>query len=142
MSSTPSYPTAIAAALMAMTLGIHLFMGGPEVHEAMLAGLQLPGLRAFASVLWHAVSVNLLVFSVALAALALRPNRALEATLAATQIGFAGLFLAYGAIVLGSVWPMPQWLIFLTIPALTRFGQARRTSAATAQSSANSQPSG
>lgn len=127
MSSTLSYPSAIAAALMAATLGIHLFTGGPEVHDALLAGQPVPGLRAFTSVLWHAVSVNLLVFTVALAALALRPNRALEATLAATQIGFAALFLAYGTVVLGTVWLMPQWVIFLAIPALTRFGQARST---------------
>ena len=130
MSSTLSYPTATAAALMAATLGIHLFMGGPEVHDPLLAGQPVPGLRAFTSVLWHAVTVNLLVFAVALAALARRPNRALEATLAATQIGFAGLFLAYGAVILGTVWPMPQWIIFLTIPALTRFGQARSPAAA------------
>lgn len=125
MSRPLSYPTAIAAILMAVTLGIHLFMGGPEVHEAMVASLPVPGLKAFASILWHAVSVNLLVFTFALASLARHPNRALEATLAATQIGFAALFLAYGAMVLGTVWPMPQWIIFLGIPALTRFGQRR-----------------
>lgn len=99
MSRKLSIPTAIAAVLMAATLGVHLFMGGPEVHDALIASQPAPGLKAFISILWHAVSVNLLVFTIALAALARRPNRALETTIAAIQIGYAMLFLAYGTLV-------------------------------------------
>lgn len=121
-----SKATLAAAALMGATTAIHLFMGGPEVHQGLLAAPLTEGLKAFASILWHAVSINLLVFTVGILWLARRPNPGLEAAMAAVQIGFAALFLFYGATRLGTVWLMPQWVIFLAIPALTRFGQSRQ----------------
>ena len=42
----------------------------------------------------------------------------------AIQIGFAALFLWYGARQLRSLWPMPQWILFLGVPALTIWGAA------------------
>jgi len=118
--------TRLAAVLMGATFLIHVFAGGPEVHAPMLAALSEPDLGAFASILWHAVTVVLAVLAVGLWGLAERRDPLLEAVLSGIQLGFAGLFLFYGLARLGTVWPMPQWVIFLAIPALTRFGQTRR----------------
>jgi hypothetical protein len=46
--------------------------------------------------------------------------------LSGSQLGFAALFVSYGLSRLGTVVPMSQWIIFLIIPAMTRFGQSRR----------------
>ena len=117
--------TRLAAALMGATVLIHVFAGGPEVHAPLQAALPDPGLAAFAALLWHAVTVVLIVLAYGLWVLAGRRDPALEITLSGVQIGFAGLFLFYGLTRLGTVWDMPQWLIFLALPALTRFGQSR-----------------
>jgi len=117
--------TRIAAALMALTFFIHVFAGGPEVHAPLQEALADQGLAAFAAVLWHAVTVVLAVLTMGLWVLARRHDPALEAVLSAIQLGFALLFVVYGLTRLGSLAPMPQWIIFLAIPALTRFGQSR-----------------
>lgn len=117
--------TRLAAALMALTLFIHVFAGGPEVHDPLQAALADPGLAAFAAVLWHAVTVVLVVLAGGLWVLARRQDPALETILSGIQIGLAGLFIFYGLTRLDTLWPMPQWIIFLTIPVLTRFGQSR-----------------
>lgn len=118
--------TDFAAALMALTLCIHLFAGGPEVHSSLQAALFDAGLAAFAAILWHAVSVVLAVLAVGLWVLARRHDPALEAMLSAIQLGFAALFIFYGLTRLGTLWSMPQWIIFSAIPALTRVGQSRQ----------------
>lgn len=118
--------THLSAALMAVTFFIHVLSGGPEVHVPLQAALPDPGLAAFAAVLWHAVSVVLASLALDLFVLARRRDPAFEAVLAAIQIGFALLFVFYGVTRLGTLAPMPQWIIFLAIPALTRFGQSRK----------------
>ncbi len=117
--------TLTAAGLMGLTVFIHVFMGGPEVHDPMLNSTLTIGLKAFASILCHAVTVVLVVFTFALYSLARKPNLQLEATLGAIQLGFAALFIGYGVVRLGSIWPMPQWTIFAGLPLLTRIGQRR-----------------
>lgn len=115
-----------AAALMALTWGVHVFAGGPEIHVP-IQGSELPEyLRAISAVLWHAVSVVLAVFALAYFWLARNENTALSIVLGATQLGFAGLFLWYGSTLLGTIWPMPQWIIFLLIPAVSAAGTFRR----------------
>lgn len=118
--------TRCSAALMAGTLLIHIFAGGKGVHAPLQAALTDPGLAAFAALLWHAVTVKLAVLAAGLWVLANRQDPALEAILAALQIGLAVLFIFYGLTRLESLLLMPQWIIFLAIPALTRFGQSRR----------------
>lgn len=117
--------TRLAAALMTLTLFIHVFAGGPEVHAPLQAALSDQGLAAFAAVLWHAVTVVLAVLAVGLWVLSSRHDPAFEAILSTIQLGFAALFLFYGMTRLGSLTPMLQWVIFLAIPVLTRFGQNR-----------------
>ena len=117
--------TRLAAALMGLTVLLHLFGGGPEVHAPLQAALTDPLLAAFATVLWHAVTVVLAVLAGGLWVLAQRRDPALEAILSGIQLGLAALFVFYGVTRLGTVMPMNQWIIFLAIPALTRLGQSR-----------------
>jgi|GEM_PF-910005 len=121
--------TATAAALMAATVAIHVFLGGPEVHDPMLAVVTDTKLNAFVSVLWHAVTVVLITLTGGLAVLSFRRDLAMEAVLSGLQIGFAALFIASGLIRLGNLTDMPQWIIFLSIPLATRIGQALRPNA-------------
>lgn len=125
MPSTYSKATLIAAGLMLMTLMVHVFAGGSDVHLPLLAETDNPGLAAFVSVLWHFVTLFLAVLCLGLVSLARHPNPALEAAFCALQLGFAALFLFYGTTRLGTVWLMPQWIVFLLVPALTRWGQSK-----------------
>ena len=120
--------TRLAAALMGLTVLLHVFAGGPEVHDPLQVALSDPFLAAFAAVLWHMVTVALVVLAGGLWVLAQRHDPALEAILSGIQLGFAAVFIFYGLTRLGTVILMNQWTIFLIIPALTRFGQSRRTS--------------
>jgi hypothetical protein len=117
--------TRISAALMAFTFLIHVIAGGKGVHAPLQAALTDPGLAAFAALLWHAVTVVLAVSAVGIWVLANRQDPALEAILSAIQLGLAALFIFYGLTRLGTLFLMPQWIIFLAIPLLTRFGQSR-----------------
>ena len=120
--------TRLAAALMGLTVLLHVFGGGPEVHAPLQAALTDPFLAAFAAVLWHAVTVVLAVLAGGLWVLAQRRDPALEAILSGIQLGFAALFIFYGLTRLGTIMPMIQWIIFLVIPAMTRVGQSRKMS--------------
>ena len=120
--------TRLAAALMGLTTLLHVFGGGPEVHDPLQAALSDPFLAAFAAVLWHMITMVLVVLAGGLWVLAQRHDPALEAILSGLQLGFAALFVFYGLTRLGTVMPMSQWIIFLAIPALTRFGQSRKKS--------------
>ncbi len=107
-----------AAALMFATLLAHVFGGGPEIHAPIQASEISPYLHAISAVIWHAITIILLVFSVALAGLVKHPNRALERVMIAIQLGFAFLFLFYGFRLLGNIIDMPQWVAFMLIPSL------------------------
>ncbi len=115
--------TRLAATLMGLTVLLHIFGGGPEVHDPLQVALSDPFLAAIAAVLWHMVTWVLVVLAGGLWVLARRRDLALEAILSGIQLGFAALFVAYGLARLGTVIPMSQWIIFLIIPILTRFGQ-------------------
>ena len=116
------YPTLAAAILTAATFALHVWGGGPEFNQPLQASALPAELRAMSGVLWHAVSVELAVFAAALLWVARRPNPPLSVTLAAIQLGFGGLFLWYGYALLGSVWVLAQWTIFLTLASLILWG--------------------
>lgn len=118
--------TYIAALIMGATVFLHLFGGGPQYHDAFLVSLSDSELKSMASILWHAVTIMLAVFTFSLIYLARHKNIALELTLAAIQVCFSLAFLWYGWKDLGTIWPMPQWVIFLSIVVLTFFGQRRK----------------
>lgn len=117
--------TRLAAALMGATVLIHVFAGGVDVHVPLQTALHVAELAAFAAVLWHGATVVLIVLTYGLWVLAKRRDLAFEIVLSGVQVGFAAVFLLYGLTRLGTVSDMPQWVIFLIIPALTRFGQSR-----------------
>lgn len=123
------YPTLAAAVLMAATAGLHVVGGGAEFHAPIQASsLDLP-LRAISAVLWHFVTLMLALQAAALLWLARHPDRAMAVLLAAIQIGFAGLFLFYGQTMLGTVWVLGQWTIFLVLAMLIIWGQWGRVRA-------------
>ena len=119
-------PLATAAGLMTLTIGAHVFGGGPEYHAVYQQVLPTPHLSSMAAVLWHAVTISLAVFAAALIWLARNPSPPLAYAISAMQIGWAALFLFYGLTMLGSPWPMAQWTIFIIIPLLTLYGVRKR----------------
>jgi hypothetical protein len=115
-------PTLAAAALMAGTTLLHVIGGGAEFHVPLQNALLDPLLRAIAAVLWHFVTVMLALQTAALLWLSRHPEPGLAILLVAIQIGFATLFLFYGQIILGSVWILGQWTIFLALAVLIFLG--------------------
>jgi hypothetical protein len=113
---------AIAAALMGLTVGLHVFGGGPEIHDPIRASALPDVVRAIGSVLWHAVTWMLVLMAAALAWLSVRRDTALFAMVVAMQGGFAALFIFYGWTVLGTLWETPQWVIFCVIAAVMFLG--------------------
>ncbi len=86
--------TRLAATLMGLTVLLHVFGGGPEVYDPLQEALSDPFLAAFAAVLWHMITLVLIVLACGLWVLARRQDRALEAILSGIQLGFAALFLS------------------------------------------------
>lgn len=112
-----------AGALMVLTTAVHVFVGGPEVMTPVFASALDPTVRAVLHVVWHGVTVMLAFAAIALLWLSWHSdNTPLMVFVTAVQLGFAALFLAIGIGELGSVWLMPQWVVFLLVPALTLFG--------------------
>ena len=108
----------LAAGLMTVTVFIHVFIGGAEVMRPLRA-TPLPRLvGAVMDVVWHGITVVLICLAGALYWLAWHDNLALLWIVCAIQVGFAALFIWYGATQLRSLWPMPQWIIFLGVPTL------------------------
>ena len=117
-----------AAVMMGLTVLLHVFGGGPEIHVPIQASELSDYLRAISAVLWHAVTVILLVFTLGYVwAVAVGRTAAASVVvlMALAQVGFAGVFLFYGFAILGSPWPMPQWVIFLVITAVSLMGMRR-----------------
>ena len=109
----------------ALTFGlcaIHVVAGGREVHQPMQRSDLPLDLRAFSAVLWHAVTVVLLVMAAGTAWLAVWPDSGLALVLIAICLGWALLFVWYGQRMLGRLMPMPQWISFLVLAALIGWG--------------------
>lgn len=115
-----------AAGLMAVTVVAHVFGGGPEVNDIVSASSLPQTVRSLSSVVWHGITLMLVLATLALAYLARHENFALEVFLAAWQLGVAALFIGYGLTQLGTLWLMPQWIVFIAIPLLTYVGSQRR----------------
>lgn len=102
----------LAAAIMTLTVFIHVFAGGAEIYDPLRVGPYVPVVRSVLSVVWHAITLILGVMAVALYWVSRHRNPALETCLIAIQVGFAGLFIAYGWFDLREFSSMPQWSIF------------------------------
>ena len=108
------------------TFGIHVFAGGPHYAEYFATILPEGDLRVMGWVLWHAVSVVLVVLALAYLWLARGANAGLLWVTSALQIGWAGLFLAASVIWHGTLWLQPQWVLFLGFPLLAHLAEWRR----------------
>lgn len=117
----------VAAGSSLATLFLHVSGGGPEIHEPLLAGAANVTLGAFISVLWHFVTVILLVNSAALGLAAVRPDwrKPLVVLVSGQYFAAAILFLFYGWTRLDSFMVMPQWLLFVGIGGLAIAGLRR-----------------
>jgi len=112
----------LAAGLMSVTVLIHVLMGGPEIMKPLRSSDLSRLVRAVMDVVWHGITIVLIYLAAGLFWLAWHDNPALMWMICAIQVGFAALFIWYGATQLRSLWPMPQWVIFLGVPALTIWG--------------------
>ncbi|MDQ7070889.1 MAG: hypothetical protein Q9M48_09165 [Rhodobacterales bacterium] len=117
---------AAAAGLMALTLVAHVFGGGPEVIDVVMASPLPDVVRMLSAVVWHGITVMLAVSVVGLGYLARHENRGLAMMIAGVQIGFVGLFLGYGIFGLGNISEMPQWSVFLAMPIMMALGSRGR----------------
>lgn len=115
-------PLLAAAALSALTICAHLFGGGPQYLAPFQTLLPNPELVSMATVLWHAVTACLFVFTLAYLWLSRHISAPLIWGLAAIQLIWAALFLGLGMHYLGNISVMPQWVIFIAIPALSLWG--------------------
>lgn len=82
-------------------------------------------LRAISAVIWHFVSLILALQSVGFFAVARGDNAQLGWFLIAIQFGTAALFIYCGVMMLGTLWIMPQWVIFAALGALGLWGMKK-----------------
>lgn len=115
----------LAALLMALTVMVHVFAGGPEIMQPVRASDLAPLPGAVVHVIWHFVTLLLALMAAALVFLWRMSNPPLAVLLIGINLGTALIFLAYGVALLGTVWPMPQWIIFLAVAALITLGLRR-----------------
>ena len=110
--------------LSVLTLFAHIFGGGPEIHVPVLESDLPLELKAILSVIWHAVTAVLVINSVALflAARSKSVAKMLVLFVSSQYLLFAALFVFYGITHLGTLLPMPQWSVFLLMPALALAG--------------------
>ncbi len=117
-----------AAILSFVTLLIHVIAGGQDVHVPFLESALTVENKAIFSVIWHAVTAVLLTSSVALFFASKNHTYRLPIAMfvSAQFSAFALLFVFYGLSRLGTLFLMPQWIIFLTLTSLTLIGLVGR----------------
>lgn len=117
----------VAGVLSVLTLLIHIFGGGPEVHDPVLQSTLSVELKAVLSVIWHAISLVLFINATALFIAAKSPmlQKPIVILVSSQYLAFAALFIFYGVTHLGSLLPMPQWIIFMALAAIGLIGLRR-----------------
>lgn len=113
-----------AAGLSVLTTFAHVFGGGPEFHQPMMASGLSQHIRAGFSVVWHATTIMLVVNSgLLIMATMNRPGARDFARVVILQyLPFAGLFIYFGLTRLGNITALPQWSAFVLIAILALFG--------------------
>lgn len=107
-----------ASALMALTSAVHIFAGTSEIMQPIRAADLHPIVIQTAMVVWHVISLLLILMTLALAYLARQPNAALWAFIIAIQLSFTVVFLYYTLTGFGALFALPQWTVFLLTAAL------------------------
>ncbi|WP_237155218.1 hypothetical protein [Oryzibacter oryziterrae] len=112
-----------ASVLTVGLTGVHVFFGGPEIDVPIQATGLDPRVLAVAAVVWHGVTVVMLINALLLAAAALSADWRMAAAGAAFQfLAYAGLFLTYNLSRFGSLWTLPQWIAFVAIALIIGAG--------------------
>ncbi|NLH83771.1 MAG: hypothetical protein GX458_23420 [Phyllobacteriaceae bacterium] len=127
----------LASSLLSFAVvSVHVFAGGPDVHDPLLAAGASATLNTYVSVLWHATTAVLLVDAVALFVAAVhRGSRAALVGIVTSQyLAYAALFVGYGLHRLGSLLVTPQWIAFVVISVVALIGAWPRPTAAASSS--------
>lgn len=117
-----------AAALSLATAGIHVFAGAPEIMSPVL-GSGLPAVvKGVVDVMWHHITALLILATAASVLAAWQPEwrKPVALLLGGQYILIGALFLGLGLLWFGSVWPMPQWVLFLATTGLMLIGLRTR----------------
>lgn len=120
----------LAALLSSLTLGIHVFAGGSDVHIPILESELSDPLKTIISVIWHAITAILLINAIALVYAGFNPDykKPIILLISAQYFFWAGLFIFYGIKDFASIWTMPQWIAFIIIPILAIAGLRNKNS--------------
>lgn len=126
-AKTPINGAFLAAALAALVfLALHLIVGEQRYHLPALQSGMNAEQQALYTVLWHGVSLVILINTLALALAAWRPDWRGAALFALVQFAAWSLLdLFIGIARLGAPWPLIQWLIMLPILILGIWGLRR-----------------
>jgi len=113
-----------AAILSLITLFVHIFAGGQEIHIPILESKLSVGMKAILSVVWHMATAMLIMNSIALLIAARSPDyqKPLILLIASQYLSASVLFVYYGYFRLDSLMLMPQWIAFSSIAALALTG--------------------
>lgn len=112
----------MAAGLSLLVSIVHLFAGTPEIMQPVLTSNVPSDVKSTQLVVWHAVSLFLVLTTIALVWMAKNKNAALWSFVMAMQLGFVGLFVVLNVSMHGALLVMPQWTVFLAIAGLMAIG--------------------
>lgn len=118
---------ATAGVLSLILTAIHVFGGGADVHGPILASELDNVLKGFSSVVWHAVTANLLLcgFMLLYASYNKVVEKPFTLIVIAHFLAYAGLFMFYGLSRFDTLFVMMPWVAFLFISAVATIGISR-----------------
>lgn len=118
---------ATAGVLSLILTAIHVFGGGADVHGPILASELDNVLKGFSSVVWHAVTANLLLcgFMLLYASYNKVVEKLFTLIVIAHFLAYAGLFMFYGLSRFDTLFVMMPWVAFLFISAVATIGISR-----------------
>lgn len=107
-------------------LGMHVFVGGPQLNAPIQNSALPHGVRAVSEVAWHSVTAAFALMAAGLAYLAAAPNNGALAKYIVSQLFLLSmLFVSYSVSRFGNVTSMYLWPIFLVIAAIVGMGMAK-----------------
>lgn len=120
--SAVKHPLLGAAGIVAaLTAAVHLAAGQGDVAAPLLAATLAPEPKWTLLVVWHMVSLQLVLAAVALLAGAVRTRglpRSTALVIGAHFGGSAAVFLLVGAVSGLGAWALPQWVLLLPVAVL------------------------
>lgn len=110
-----------AFAVMALTVGAHVFGGGPEIWLPVYESALSEVVRITMGLVWHGLSIIFIIMAGLSLVAYLKPKHSagINLSLALLNLGIGGLALIYGFVATGSVLLLPQWILFLPMAVFT-----------------------